>query len=838
MDEERSKANEALNMLRSGQFEDAVEALVVGDLPQKEVAEGIKIYHAELVAQAAELRESQALLQESVVRFQNLFEAIPLAVFVTDRYGLISRANSMARETFGLRVSKSARSLLSRILLTDEARTSAQRALDSVATTGQSIARSLEFVCPTKGRFLGDLYLERLIRTPNSADEDSIICVVVDLTERLEAEEQQRLLMATLKERDREIGSLAHIVRTTKNLVVLSDELGRITWVNDAFVRGTGYSLAECQGKTPGQLLQGPGTDPQAVRRMRELLRRGEPVTQLEILNYSRSGRPYWLLLDIQPIKNEQGIVESFVSVQIDITEQKESQLALRRSEAFQRAVFEADPDLVAVLRPDGVVLQLNANGARMLGYPDTSAIVMHHVEKLVPVDQLAKLKAAVTSAMLGVPGDFSTRLRKFDGSDLDARLFFQPYTIQNNLEGVVLIARDLAIEMQRSALEAKTAALEAAAMAKTRFMAHISHEFRTPLNAILGFTQLVDKAINANQSDKAISYAQHVLHAGEHLLAMIDDLLDLSKVESSNLSLKVEDVPVDEIADATIELLSRHANEAGVNLRFASPTAPVVVRADRQRLQQVLTNLVSNAIKYNHKDGMVEIAAGNDAGKAWIEVRDDGSGLTAEQQAHLFESFNRLGAEGTAIKGTGIGLVITKQLVELMNGKLSVSSRPGEGSVFRVDLVASQAHSIEAGAATDASGDAVVEHAVNAGKQFRIVCVEDNESNRKFFTAALELIENAQFKCYEDAETALTGMKQNVPDVVLFDAQLPGMSGIELRSLMNEDSVFLNTKSVMVTADATEEKARLAKLAGFDAVIHKPVDIGHLISTISRLLR
>jgi signal transduction histidine kinase len=232
----------------------------------------------------------------------------------------------------------------------------------------------------------------------------------------------------------------------------------------------------------------------------------------------------------------------------------------------------------------------------------------------------------------------------------------------------------------------------ERANRAKTEFLSRMSHELRTPLNAVLGFAQLLQLNKQAALTASQLAQVQHIERAGVHLLEMINDVLDLSRIEEGGLALALQPLAVAEVVDECFALLHTAARDAGVQLtRDAAADAQAQVLADRLRLRQALANLLSNAIKYNRRGGEARVTwrAEPAAGQVWLDVIDTGPGLSGEQRAHLFEPFNRLGAERSGIDGTGIGLVITRRLLRLMGGDIAVDSREGVGSRFSAVLPA-----------------------------------------------------------------------------------------------------------------------------------------------------
>jgi signal transduction histidine kinase/CheY-like chemotaxis protein len=366
---------------------------------------------------------------------------------------------------------------------------------------------------------------------------------------------------------------------------------------------------------------------------------------------------------------------------------------------------------------------------------------------------------------------------------------------------------------------------------AKSEFLSRASHELRTPLNAVIGFSQLLlshpSDGLNRSQREQL----GYIHDAGLHLLALINDLLDVSAIESGHVTAVIEDVPVAALLAEVLSTVREQASAAGVQLHSRITTPRLVARADRLRLKQVLLNLLSNAVKYNHRGGSVTVAVEGAAGaEVRIEVQDTGLGLSGEQRAHLFEPFNRLGADQRGIAGTGIGLTIAKMLVELMHGRLSVDSTPGQGSRFGVHLPAS-AHTAAADPAL--SGHGLIELPPPPPGALRLLCVEDNPMNALFLTELLALRPRVRVTVAASGAEALDAVRRSPPDLLLVDLHLGDMSGFDLLQRLRADPATAALRCVALTADALPATRERALAAGFSDFVTKPVDIRALLALI-----
>ena len=408
---------------------------------------------------------------------------------------------------------------------------------------------------------------------------------------------------------------------------------------------------------------------------------------------------------------------------------------------------------------------------------------------------------------------------------------------------GAVLVFRDVtnefaarrAIQEANAELQKAKATADAANLAKSEFLSSMSHELRSPLNAILGFAQIMESDTPPPTAPQAVRITQ-ILQAGWHLLNLINEVLDLAVVESGKMSLSREPVSLVEVMSECREMMEKPALERQIVTKFPRFEIPVYVWADRTRLKQILLNLLSNAIKYNRERGTVVVECSEAAQeRTRISVRDTGAGLNPAKLAQLFQPFNRLGQEGGGIAGTGIGLVVTKQLTELMKGSLGVESTVGEGSVFWIELPSALAPELLA------APDERVPQTLPIrppGKHLRtLLYVEDNPAN-------LMVVEQLVARCPDlrlvSAATGKLGIeiaRSLRPEVILMDINLPGMSGVAALHILRADPATSHIPVVALSANAMPRDIRQGLDEGFYRYITKPIRVKDFMETLNEAL-
>jgi CheY-like chemotaxis protein len=382
-------------------------------------------------------------------------------------------------------------------------------------------------------------------------------------------------------------------------------------------------------------------------------------------------------------------------------------------------------------------------------------------------------------------------------------------------------------MEMEYEILEARSAA-EKANHAKSEFLSRMSHELRTPLNAILGFTQLLE--LDALTEEQRESTAQ-ILRAGKHLLALINEVLDVTRIEAGRLALSPEPVLVREVAAEAADLTMHLAHNLGVRVAVDESHDGINVRADRQRLKQVLVNLLSNGIKYNRRGGRVLVTCASLPGEATrISVADTGFGIPSDKHERLFVPFDRLGREQSEVEGTGLGLALSKALVEAMGGRLGVTSAEGSGSTFWIDLPRAPFHNGDG-----AGDDAQAEHVPAApGCSGTVLFIEDNPANVRLVERVLQRRRpGVRLLSALTGGTGLQLARETPPDLILLDQNLPDLSGVEVLQALRGEPALGAIPVVMVSGDAMPEQIERIMALGIAAYVTKPFAVDDLLAVM-----
>ncbi len=380
----------------------------------------------------------------------------------------------------------------------------------------------------------------------------------------------------------------------------------------------------------------------------------------------------------------------------------------------------------------------------------------------------------------------------------------------------------------------------------KSAFLARISHELRTPLNAVLGFSQLLEFDGAVRASPGIADKVGHIAGAAQHLLAMVDDLLDMTRIEAGVLRLASETVAVDALLADCLRWVASLAEHHRIHLQQVGAGHRVI--GDRTRLRQVLVNLLSNAIKYNHEGGSVAVDQTIDAGQLAIAVRDTGRGLTPAQVDGLFQPFNRLGAERESVDGIGLGLTIAKHLVEQMNGSLTVDTQVGRGSVFTLRLPLSDAAIVDdvTGPVAAAQGRAAQSYASAAPaavvddevalRPFTVLYIEDNRLNAALMRHAMARRQGVRLELALDGQAGLEAARRLLPDLLLLDMGVPLMNGTQVLEQLRADPVLAEIPCVVISANAMQADIQRALDAGCRDYITKPYSIDRVLDWVDRL--
>ena len=524
--------------------------------------------------------------------------------------------------------------------------------------------------------------------------------------------------------------------------------------------------------------------------------------------------------------------------------EQKKLDQRLRDQQFYTRSLIESHNDALVITDPLGIITDANKQMEALTGCTRDELIgapfknYFTDPQRAEEAINLVLREKRITDYGLAV----HDRNGKTTEVSYNATTFYDRDRV---LQGVFAAARDVterqlsqqALQRTNVDLEAAKLAAEKANLAKSDFLSSMSHELRSPLNAILGFAQLMESASPSPTDSQKESLAQ-ILQAGWHLLKLINEILDLAVIEAGKVLLSTEPVSLAEILSECQAMLEPKAQQQGITMTFPRFDKPMFVSADRTRLKQVVINLLSNAIKYNKPSGTVVVVCKADTSqRTRISVTDTGMGLTAEKLVQLYQPFNRLGQEAVGgVAGTGIGLVVTKRLVELMGGELGVESTVGAGSMFWVDLNSCAAPHLEAETPEAAARDQTPRP---VGMPVRtLLYVEDNQANMKLVEQIIARRPDLRLLTAANAVIGIELARKEQPTVILMDINLPGISGTAAMEILRDDPATAHIPIVAISANAIPRDIEMSLAKGFFRYLTKPIKIKEFTETLNAALK
>jgi PAS domain S-box-containing protein len=646
-----------------------------------------------------------------------------------------------------------------------------------------------------------------------------VTSTVTDITARKQAEQ------ATAR--------LAAIVEGSDDAIIGKTLEGTITSWNASAERIYGYTAADAVGRHISLLA--PPEREREFEQILESVTRGVAVMHLETTRRCKDGHVIEVSVTVSPVRDGNGEIVGAATVARDITEQKQTERAreqvLRNLAEAQRLAklgsWTWDPG------PDEATWSLQMYeifGRDPAAGPATSAELFAYIHP----DDRDRIATGYAEAFGGGSAfELEYRIVTADGVERHIRgLGYEDPGRPGYYVGTVQDVTDQwQAEHERIEMFEATARAEGANRAKSEFLARMSHELRTPLNSIMGFSQLMElEGLQPRQQE----YVSLVLKAARHLLELINEVLDLARIEAGHLAVSLEPVALVGAIQEALELVAPLASERDVTAH--ADTTGIAddchVSADSNRLKQVLLNLLSNAIKYNRAGGQVQISfAPTAAGRFRVRIADTGIGIRADQLPKLFEPFERLGAEQTDIEGTGLGLSLCKALVEAMGGTIEVKSEPGSGTTFLIELAAAQR--------PDASPDErrpdehLQELESAPGERRRILYIEDNLSNLTLVEQILKRYPVIELISAMQGTLGLDLARQHQPDLIILDVHLPDISGMEVLKHLKGEQSTIDIPVVMLTADASKTQSEHARLLGASDYLTKPLDVVGFIDVI-----
>jgi len=830
------------------------------EMPEKN-RESAVLEDADTMAVITEVQRQEALLKTGALQ-SAIFNSANFSSIATDAKGVIQIFNVGAERMLGY----TAADVMNKITPADIS--------DPQELIARAIALSEEFETPiTPGfealvfkasRGIEDIYELTYFRKDGSRfpavvsvtalrdEQDAIIgylLIGTDNTARKQAEE------ALLK-----AGALQSAIFNSANFSsIATDAKGVIQIFNVGAERMLGYTAAEVMNKiTPADI-----SDPQEVIARAKALsvELSTPITPgfealvfkasrgiediYELTYFRKDGSRFPAIVSVTALRDAQDTIIGYLLIGTDNTarkqveaEQKKLDQRLRDQQFYTRSLIESNIDALMTTDPSGIISDVNKQMEALTGCTRDELIGAPFKNYFTDPERAeAGIKLVLSEKKVT---DYELTACARDGKETvvsyNATTF---YDRDRTLQGVFAAARDVterkrldqALQETNVELASAKFVAEKANLAKSDFLSSMSHELRSPLNAILGFAQLIESGSPSPTISQKRSVDQ-IIHAGWYLLELINEILDLALIESGKLSLSLESISLAEVMHECHAMVEPQAQKRGISVAFPQFDIPYFVNADRTRVKQILINLLSNAIKYNRVDGTVVVECiVSTPGRIRICVEDTGEGLTPDKLAQLFQPFNRLGQETNAGEGTGIGLVVSKRLIELMSGVIGVESTVGEGSVFWIEM---NLTTEPQPAAVAAEPLAVAQAQIEADLQLRtLLYVEDNPANLMLVEDLIARRPDIRLLSARDGNRGVEIARASRPDVILMDINLPGISGIKALGILAEDPTTAHIPVIALSANAMPHDIEKGLEAGFFRYLTKPIRVNEFMETL-----
>ena len=542
----------------------------------------------------------------------------------------------------------------------------------------------------------------------------------------------------------------------------------------------------------------------------------------------------FLLLVTGRTLRVEELVRQRTGELEREAQEHRKTEAALRNSHTLIASIIDAASVGLTYCAPDGRFIHVNQRFCEITGY--TAEQLAHlRFDQISHPDDVSEDKALYARLIAGEIQryDLDKRYLRPDGSTVWAHIMISVNRdASGEVSSSIAVVEDISERHRLRVAERAREMAEAANRAKSEFLSRMSHELRTPLNAMLGFAQLLAADVTQPLTAAQMARVDRVQRAGWHLLEMINEILDLSRIEAGAVRLSLQPVDLSSLLDECATMLAPQREQRGLRMQTQIEPGTPRVLADGTRLRQVLTNLLTNALKYNQPGGSIVVRAhALETGQVEIDIADTGIGMTSEQVAQLFQPFNRLGRDASAEEGTGIGLVITKRLIELMHGELNVISQPGEGTHCLVRLpIATNAPS-----APEQNAQAPAETRVYGRR--RVVYIEDNPVNAEVMRSLMDLRPQIELVVCETAVQGLAVLQQSPCDLLLLDMNLPDAHGLDVLKALRNDARTARLPVLVVSADALEAQIQRALESGANGYITKPFSMQTVLDRVDEML-
>ncbi|MGA3245457.1 MAG: PAS domain S-box protein [Bacteroidota bacterium] len=800
-------------------------------------------------------KEAEAALLKAGALQSAIFNSANFSSIATDAKGVIQIFNVGAERMLGY----TAAEVMNKITPADisDPQEVIARAKSLSIELGTPITPGFEALVFKASRGIEDVYELTYIRKDGSR-----FPAVVSVTAL--RDEQDAIIGYLLIGTELKAGALQSAIFNSANFSsIATDAKGVIQIFNVGAERMLGYTAAEVMNKiTPADI-----SDPQEliVRAKALSAELATPITPgfealvfkasrgiediYELTYIRKDGSRFPAVVSVTALRNAQNAIIGYLLIGTDNTarkqveaEQKVLDQRLRDQQFYTRSLIESNIDAIMTTDPSGNITDVNKQMEVLTGCTRDELIGAPFKRYFTDPDRAEASIKLVLSEMKVTNYELTARAR--DGKEtvvsFNATTF---YDRDRRLQGVFAAARDVTerkrldqvLQEKNVELESARSVAEIANLAKSEFLSSMSHELRSPLNAILGFAQLMESDSPPPTPAQGESIAR-ILQAGWHLLKLINEILDLAVIESGKVSLSPESVSLSEVMSECQAMMEPQAQKRGIKMAFSRFDKPIFVKADRTRLKQIVINLLSNAIKYNKENGIVEVNCTETRPKRIrISVSDTGEGLSPEKLGQLFQPFNRLGQEAGGVAGTGIGLVVTKRLAELMDGVLGVESTVGVGSVFWCELVSAAAPQL---AAKSDEAETSVSPQMPTGAQLRtLLYVEDNPANLELVEQIIARHTNIRLLTAVNGDSGIEIANASHPDMILMDINLPGINGFEALKILRSDPATAHIPVVALSANAMPRDIEKGLKAGFYRYLTKPIIVKELMDTLNAAL-